>query len=59
RARREVVAAALAAVTEPVLNRVVGRRMTIRQALREVPLGFFLRFFRTTLATNLVKFPFF
>jgi Na+-driven multidrug efflux pump len=54
-----VVAALLAAVTEPVLNRVVGRRMTIKQALKEVGPGFILRYFRTALATNLVKFPFF
>jgi len=53
------IAALLAAFTEPVLNRVMGRRMTIKEAWRDVKLGDIMRYFRTTLGTNLFKFPFF
>lgn len=54
-----VVAALLQAFTEPVLNRVAVKRMTVGAAIREVRLIDILRFFRTVLATNLLKFPFF
>ncbi|CAK9024258.1 Protein DETOXIFICATION 46 [Durusdinium trenchii] len=54
-----VVAALLQAFTEPVLNRVAVKRMRLSDAIREVRLIDILRFFRTVLATNLLKFPFF
>ncbi|CAE8586231.1 unnamed protein product, partial [Polarella glacialis] len=53
------VAALLQSVSEPVLNRIAAKRMTLGQAIREVRPGDILRFFRTVLATNLLKFPFF
>jgi len=54
-----IVAALLSAITEPALNRVLVKRMTIQQAIREVELRHILAYFRTVLATNLLKFPFF
>lgn len=46
-----MVAALLQAFTEPVLNRVAVKRMTVGAAIREVRLIDILRFFRTVLAT--------
>ena len=46
-----VVAALLQAFTEPVLNRVAVKRMTVGAAIRAVRLIAILRFFRTVLAT--------
>lgn len=54
-----MLAALLAACTEPVLNRVAARRMTLREAFRDVQWRDSLLFFRTVLATNICKFPFF
>jgi len=54
-----VVAAMLSCFTEPVLNRVAVKRISLVEALREVRFVDSLRFFRTALATNLLKFPFF
>ncbi|CAE7427321.1 unnamed protein product [Symbiodinium sp. KB8] len=54
-----VVAALLQAFSEPVLNRVAVKRLRVLDAIREVRLIDILRFFRTVLATNLLKFPFF
>jgi len=54
-----IVAALLSAITEPALNRVIVKRMTIREAIREVKIRHILAYFRTVLATNLLKFPFF
>lgn len=48
-----MVAALLQAFTEPVLNRVAVKRMTLVAAVREVRLLDILRFFRTVLATTL------
>ena len=45
------MAALLQAFTEPVLNRVAVKRMTLGAAIREVRLIDILRFFRTVLAT--------
>ncbi|CAE7309854.1 unnamed protein product [Symbiodinium natans] len=47
------------AFSEPVLNRVAVKRLRVVDAIREVRLADILRFFRTVLATNLLKFPFF
>lgn len=54
-----LIAALLATFTEPVLNRIAAKRMTLREAMAEVRMVDMLRFFRTVLATNLLKFPFF
>ena len=54
-----VVAALLQAFTEPVLNRVAVKRMRLKDAIKEVRFIDILLFFRTVLATNLLKFPFF
>jgi len=52
-------ASLLAAFTEPVLNRVAAQRVTLAEAVAEVRLADVACFFRTVLATNLLKFPFF
>merc|ERR1719222_205103 len=54
-----VVSAALAALTEPVMNRVLVKRMTVKQALSEMSPSMAFAFFRTTISTNLLKFPLF
>eukprot|EP00929_Paragymnodinium_shiwhaense_P027693 TRINITY_DN161_c0_g1_i1.p1 TRINITY_DN161_c0_g1~~TRINITY_DN161_c0_g1_i1.p1 ORF type:complete len:338 (+),score=72.53 TRINITY_DN161_c0_g1_i1:82-1095(+) len=54
-----VIQAALSAVGEPIVNRVLVKRMTIRDAINDVSLGQMLNFFKTTLSTNFLKFPFF
>jgi len=54
-----VVSAALAAFTEPIMNRVLVKRMTVKQAISEMSPAMAIAFFRTTIATNLLKFPLF
>mmetsp|Transcript_26028 Transcript_26028/g.56817 ORF Transcript_26028/g.56817 Transcript_26028/m.56817 type:complete len:411 (-) Transcript_26028:212-1444(-) len=54
-----VVSATLAAVTEPIMNRVLVKRMTVKQAISEMSPAMAIAFFRTTIATNLLKFPLF
>lgn len=54
-----VVSAALAACTEPIINRVLVKRMTLKQAISEMSPKMAFTFFRTTIATNLIKFPLF
>merc|ERR1712125_90440 len=54
-----VIQAALSAVGEPIVNRVLVKRMKIMEAVRDVSAKQMLEFFKTTLATNFLKFPFF
>lgn len=54
-----VVSAALAAVTEPVMNRVLVKRMSVKDAMSEMSPKIILGFFTTTMSTNLLKFPLF
>eukprot|EP00929_Paragymnodinium_shiwhaense_P027696 TRINITY_DN161_c0_g2_i1.p1 TRINITY_DN161_c0_g2~~TRINITY_DN161_c0_g2_i1.p1 ORF type:complete len:362 (+),score=79.63 TRINITY_DN161_c0_g2_i1:77-1087(+) len=54
-----VIQAALSAVGEPIVNRVLVKRMTIKEAVNDVSFGQMLNFFKTTLSTNFLKFPFF
>jgi len=54
-----VIQAALSAVGEPIVNRVLVRRMKVMEAVRDVSPMMMLRFFKTTLATNFLKFPLF
>mmetsp|Transcript_4202 Transcript_4202/g.8481 ORF Transcript_4202/g.8481 Transcript_4202/m.8481 type:complete len:402 (-) Transcript_4202:140-1345(-) len=54
-----VVSAALAAVTEPVMNRVLVKRMSVAAAMAEMSPKMILSFFSTTMSTNLLKFPLF
>jgi len=54
-----VVSAMLAAVTEPIMNRVLVKRMSIKAALGEMTPQLILSFFATTISTNLLKFPLF
>eukprot|EP00928_Gymnodinium_smaydae_P063755 TRINITY_DN47252_c0_g1_i1.p1 TRINITY_DN47252_c0_g1~~TRINITY_DN47252_c0_g1_i1.p1 ORF type:complete len:370 (-),score=66.43 TRINITY_DN47252_c0_g1_i1:99-1208(-) len=54
-----VVQAILSAVGEPIVNRVLVRRMKVVDAIREVSPAMMLDFFKTTLVTNFLKFPFF
>jgi hypothetical protein len=54
-----VIQAALSAVGEPIVNRVLVKRMKIMDAINDVSAAQMLNFFKTTLATNFLKFPFF
>merc|ERR1719428_2213324 len=54
-----VIQAALSAVGEPIVNRVLVKRMKIMEAVRDVSPMQMLNFFKTTLTTNFLKFPFF
>mmetsp|Transcript_22901 Transcript_22901/g.50628 ORF Transcript_22901/g.50628 Transcript_22901/m.50628 type:complete len:342 (-) Transcript_22901:164-1189(-) len=54
-----VIQAALSAVGEPIVNRVLVKRMKIMDAVRDVSPMQMLKFFQTTLITNFLKFPFF
>merc|ERR1719213_964223 len=54
-----VIQAALSAVGEPIVNRVLVKRMKIMEAVRDVSPMQMLNFFKTTLITNFLKFPFF
>eukprot|EP00931_Biecheleriopsis_adriatica_P104710 TRINITY_DN79349_c0_g1_i1.p1 TRINITY_DN79349_c0_g1~~TRINITY_DN79349_c0_g1_i1.p1 ORF type:complete len:421 (+),score=98.90 TRINITY_DN79349_c0_g1_i1:53-1264(+) len=54
-----VVSAMLAAVTEPIMNRVLVKRMSIKDAMGEMSPALVLSFFTTTISTNLLKFPLF
>lgn len=54
-----VVAASLSAVTEPIVNRVLVNRVPLVQAIKELDWNKVVSFYRTTLSTNFIKFPFF
>eukprot|EP00397_Hematodinium_sp_SG-2012_P043026 GEMP01047724.1.p1 GENE.GEMP01047724.1~~GEMP01047724.1.p1 ORF type:complete len:274 (+),score=63.37 GEMP01047724.1:56-877(+) len=54
-----VVGATLSAVTEPVVNRVLVKRIPLQQALEEIRVEDIIKFFQTTVPTNFIKFPFF
>mmetsp|Transcript_30754 Transcript_30754/g.95632 ORF Transcript_30754/g.95632 Transcript_30754/m.95632 type:complete len:342 (-) Transcript_30754:49-1074(-) len=54
-----VIQAALSAVGEPIVNRVLVKRMKIMDAINDVSPKMMLNFFKTTLTTNFLKFPFF
>jgi len=54
-----VIQAALSAVGEPIVNRVLVKRMKVKDAVRDVSPMMMMRFFKTTLATNFLKFPLF
>lgn len=54
-----VVGATLSAVTEPVVNRVLVKRIPLKQAMDEIKFADIEKFFQTTLPTNFIKFPFF
>lgn len=54
-----VVGALLSAVTEPVVNRVLVKRIPLQQAIEEIKWADIQKFFQTTLPTNFIKFPFF
>lgn len=54
-----VVAAALSSVTEPVVNRVLVKRMPLQEAMAEMDAEQIAKFFQTVLPTNFIKFPFF
>jgi len=54
-----VVAAGLSAVTEPIVNSVLVKRVSLSEALEELDPDRVKRFLKTTLATNFIKFPFF
>merc|ERR1711879_584264 len=53
------IQAALSAVGEPIVNRVLVKRMKIMEAVKDVSPAMMLDFFKTTLTTNFLKFPFF
>ncbi|CAD7938041.1 unnamed protein product [Amoebophrya sp. A25] len=54
-----VVGAILSALSEPIVNRVLVKRIPLQQAMEEVSFEVIAKFFQTTLPTNFVKFPFF
>jgi len=54
-----IIQAALSAVGEPIVNRVLVKRMKIMDAVRDVSPMMMLNFFKTTLTTNFLKFPLF
>jgi len=54
-----VIQAALSAVGEPIVNRVLVKRMKLMDAINDVSPQMMLNFFKTTLTTNFLKFPFF
>merc|ERR1719444_292276 len=53
------IAAVLSAVTEPIVNRLLVKRMTFSQAYSEITFKLVSNFFLTTFPTNLLKFPVF
>jgi len=54
-----VVGATLSAVCEPVVNEVLVKRKPVMLAVSEHSLEKIIKFFSTTISTNLIKFPFF
>lgn len=54
-----VVAASLSAVTEPVVNSLLVKRVSLAEAVKELEPERIKKFLQTTLATNFIKFPFF
>jgi len=54
-----VVAAVLSAVTEPIVNAILVKRVPLGEALKELDPERIKRFLQTTLSTNFIKFPFF
>lgn len=54
-----VVAAFLSAGTEPVVNRVLVKRIPLITAIKEVDAAQFWKMLQTTMPTNFIKFPFF
>lgn len=54
-----VVQAMLSAVTEPIVNRVLVKRMKVADAMAELTPAMIGTFFATTISTNLLKFPLF
>jgi hypothetical protein len=53
------VAAVLSACTEPLVNRLLVKRMTFGAALGEITFDMIAKFFLTTFPTNMLKFPIF
>lgn len=54
-----LVGAVLSAVTEPIVNRVLVKRIPLQQAIDEIKIADLMKYFETTLPTNFIKFPFF
>mmetsp|Transcript_38891 Transcript_38891/g.67283 ORF Transcript_38891/g.67283 Transcript_38891/m.67283 type:complete len:332 (-) Transcript_38891:190-1185(-) len=54
-----VIQAVLSAVGEPIVNRVLVKRMKLMDAINDVKPSMMLEYLKTTLATNFLKFPFF
>ncbi|CAJ1398431.1 unnamed protein product [Effrenium voratum] len=54
-----LVAAILSAMCEPLVNRLLVKRMTVSQAYQEVTFKLVSNFFLTTFPTNMLKFPVF
>merc|ERR1712060_171433 len=52
-------AAVLSAVTEPIVNRLLVKRMTFAEAFKEITFKLVSNFFLTTFPTNMLKFPVF
>merc|ERR1719265_1350714 len=54
-----LVGASLSSVTEPVVNKILVERKPMKDAIQEHSPDKIARFFKTTISTNFIKFPFF
>ena len=54
-----LVAASLSAVTEPLVNNMLVKRVPLMEAVKALDPEMIKKFLQTTLATNFIKFPFF
>lgn len=54
-----VVAASLSSVTEPLVNKVLVERISLAEAIQQLDWNRTLKFLKTTMSTNFIKFPFF
>lgn len=54
-----VIQAMIAACMEPIVNRVLVKRMKVMDAVRDVKPSMIASYFKTTITTNMLKFPLF
>lgn len=54
-----VVGAGLSAFTEPMINRVLVERISVKESLKRFDVKANIRYFKTCLWTNFIKFPYF
>jgi hypothetical protein len=54
-----LIGAMIASYTEPLVNRLLVKRMLLSEAISDIPLEQVIQYFKTTLPTNFIKFPIF